>query len=402
MANWSQKGKFPSFKFQEISVSQTLNLIGKLSNSNSLGTDDIDSIAIKQAAVQLAPPIRHIVNTSLKTSIYANKWKISKLVPLLKSKELNRMSPSSFRPIAILPSLSKIVEKTAQLQILQYMETSSQMNRNLHAYRKNHGTTTAMIDITDRLYEAVDEKQVSTIMTIDQSAAFDCVPFDVLIGKLRLYNLGEQSINWIQSYLTYRTQFVKIGRASSRMFAVERGVPQGSVLGPLLYSLYVNEMTEAIIDPNCRSETHRDNSNLFNVKCEQCGNVTLYADDATYHVSSKHRDYNQQKLEENSTNLRTYLNSNKMTINMDKTKLLEVMIKQRRCKTGGNPPQLIVTNSENEQEVIKNSKNIRILGMNLQGNFTWNAHLESGSKPLLPSLRRNLGLLKSQGRKNST
>ena len=141
---------------------------------------------------------------------------------------------------------------------------------------------------------------------------------------------------------------VAVGRAVSRMEAVERGVPQGSVLGPLLYSLYTNEMPMAVKDPACQDPTHEDRTKLFGGDCRSCGAIIQYADDATFHVSNKHRDQNQQKLTRNLENLRCFLNSNKMTINMDKTHLLETMIKQRKCKTPGSPPTLDTVDKDNQ------------------------------------------------------
>ena len=149
------------------------------------------------------------------------------------------MLPEHYRPIAILPALSKLVEKVAQSQLTKIVWKQHKMlNNNSHAYREGLGTTTTMIEIAEKLFEAVEVGKISSIMTIDQSAAFDCVPFKILMDKLRLYNLSESAISWIESYLMFRTQFVAIGNAKSRMCPVERGVPQGSVLGPLLFSLF--------------------------------------------------------------------------------------------------------------------------------------------------------------------
>ena len=289
MARWHFNGKFQKFHFQEITLQETLNLIRKLGNTSSLGTDEIDAIAIKSVSVHLAPPIRHLINTSLQTSKFANKWKIAKLVPLLKSKDMNRMLPEAYRPIAILPALSKLVEKAAQSQLLGYLEHHNLLNNNLHAYREGLGTTTTMIEITERLFKAVDEGKISSIMTIDQSVAFDCVPFGLLLDKLKLYNLDDSAVSWVESYLTFRTQFVAIGSARSRMCPVEIGVPLGYVLGPLLFSLFTNEMTQVIMDQDCRDPTHLDTMKLFNPECSICGSLTIYADDVTYHVSNKQR-----------------------------------------------------------------------------------------------------------------
>ena len=398
MNKWEGKGTFPKFIFEELTLEKVSQLISDLGNSSSMGTDSIDARAFKYATSILAPPIKHIINVSLRTSTYANCWKLSKLVPLLKSKDLNKLSPSAYRPIAIMPALSKIVEKAAQTQLLNFFEKNKLLNDCTHAYRKGYSTTTTLLDITDKLYSAIDNKKISSIMTIDQSAAFDCVSHTILIDKLWIYNIDEKALSWLTSYLEYRTQFVTIGRARSRMGRVSIGVPQGSVLGPLLYSIYTNEMSEAVNDSACTDSTHQNSLRLFPTDCLRCGTITQYADDATYVVSSIDRIRNQQKLSENIENLRTFLETNELTINADKTNLVKVMIQQKRAKTRGNPPDLIVRNNVGQLETVSDRKYCRILGMNLQNNMTLNDHLETGKKSLLPSLRKNLGALKNLGK----
>ena len=118
----------------------------------------------------------------------------------------------------------------------------------------------------------------------------------------------------------------------------------------------------------------------------------------TFHVANKKRERNQTKLQDNLENLRLFMNTNKLTINRDKTHILEVMIQQKRAKTPGNPPELRTENNRQEPETIRYSGHLRILGINIQDNLTFKSHLETGKKSLLPSLRKNLGHLKSLGR----
>ena len=154
-------------------------------------------------------------------------------------------------------------------------------------------------------------------MILDQSAAFDCIPHHLLLKKLQVYNIRNSALQWITSYLELRTQHVVVGRAEVR------GIPQGSVLGPLLYSVFINEMSECVRDVECSNESHENNEDLFGNDCKMCGMVAQYADDTTFHIANRHRQNNQTKLTENIENLRLFLNSNHMTINMDKMHILE-------------------------------------------------------------------------------
>ena len=199
-------------------------------------------------------------------------------------------------------------------------------------------------------------------MAIDESSAFDCVNYTILMDKLRLYKFSQQTINWIDSYLRHRYSYVQIGTKQSRMAAVQQGVPQGSVLGPLLYSLYINELAETVRDPNCLDVQHwnEESEYLFPENCPSCGSITSYTDDATYLVDNSNRDANQIKLSENLENI-----SNKLAINKDKTVIAEIMNKQKRSRVKGQPPSLRVKNIRDEDIDLVPGKSTRLLGCNI-------------------------------------
>ena len=263
LQRWDGCGKFQSFSFREVTTLEAVNMIGKLGNSTATGIDEIDSMSLKLVTAELTQPIKHIINVSLTESSYANKWKIAKTIPLLKNKDLDKLSPSSYRPVALLTTVSKIVERAAQTQLLDYLEKTRQLNPNSHAYRKGMSTTTTLIQLMDGLYEATDAKKISSLMALDQSCAFDCVRHSLLLDKLRLMNIEEKAITWVGNYLAHRSHFVSVGRAVSGMKPVPRGVPQGSVLGPLLYTIYTSDITESVRDENCQDPVHLENRELF-------------------------------------------------------------------------------------------------------------------------------------------
>ena len=129
-----------------------------------------------------------------------------------------------------------------------------------------------------------------SILSIDQSSAFDVVDKDILLSKLTIYNIGSAAIHWIENYLSNRSKYVLIGTSRSRMSAVSRGVPQGSMIGPLLYALLTNDITEAVKDRGCSLPAHQDNSRLFGSQCDKCGTLSVYTDDMTYSIQIKKRD----------------------------------------------------------------------------------------------------------------
>ena len=251
------------FSFKTITNIDTLKIIKELGNTTSSAHDRIDNLALKHGATILHGPVTHIINLSIKTSKFAMRWKIGKLLPLHKGKGQHPNDPKSYRPISLLPVIGKIIERVLQSQILEFMETSGQLNADIHSYRKHHSTVTAMLQLTDAIFSGCNLKKITTLVTLDQSAAFDVLSHRILKRKLKLYNFSENVLKWIDSYLTHRSQYVTIGTRNSRYNNVTTGVPQGSVLGPILYVLYVNELPSLINNSDCDESVHEDKTNLI-------------------------------------------------------------------------------------------------------------------------------------------
>ena len=345
-------------------------------------------------AGSLLEPITFIINQSISESTFPTQWKLAEIIPLHKGKGIPKFIPSNYRPISILPVISKIAERVVQKQMLDFLDKTKQLNRNHHAYRRNHSTVTAMIQLMDTLYTATDNKLISTVMTIDESAAFDVVSHQILLRKMKLYNFSDQTIKWMTSYLSLRSQYVSINTKNSRIISTKSGVPQGSVLGPLMYTLYINELPEAIKDnENCTSDKHSENVELFGQNCDKCGEIICYADDASVVHASNSREENQRKLTENLDKVNNFLTENRLVMNREKTTLTEIMISQKRSKIKGTAPTLIVKDKNYEIKTLVAGKYVRLLGGNVSNNLCWTEHLEVGDKAILPRLRQQLGAL---------
>ena len=330
---------------------------------------------------------------SISKSRYLKSWKRAKLIPLYKGKGISRTDTSSYRPVSILPAMSKVVDKVVHQQLSNFMEKSGQLSHNLHVYRNGYSTTSAMLQLSDSILQAVDSNLISTVVTIDESAAFDCVCPYLLDKKLQLYNVDKSTRDWIMDYMTDRELFVEIGTKKSDKVSVSRGVPQGSVLGLLLFTIYTNELPEVIVDRECQENVHKEMDRLFQQNCRKCGSIPAFADDASVVMETKTRVWSQELVNKVTTELKSFLNSQDLSVNMSKTNLFESMVKQKRTRLKGSQPIIETVNAKGEEKTIKPQQSIRLLGVNLEQNLTWNSHILTGEKALLPAMRQQLGAL---------
>ena len=395
---WGAAGNRSKFCIQEVSEMEVLKSMKELGNTTSSGMDGLDAVFLKAVATTVYRPITKLVNMSIRQKIFASRWKIAKILPIHKGKGKPIDSPSSYRPISLLPVISKIVERTIQKQMTNFMITSKQMSTNQHAYRINHSTTSALAQLTDQLYEATDQNLISCLLAVDQSSAFDCVSHQTLLKKLLKYNFDTDTVKWFNSYLSHRTQCVQIGSKLSHMKPVQNGVPQGSVLGPMLYSIYINELPAIMKNKYDCQHTAHNSEYLFGKNCPQCGNIICFADDSTLIFSSNSRILNQMKLVEGLDIIGNFLTANQLSINRTKTTISEIMIGQKRARTPGHPPTLSEFESDGTEKIIKAQSETRLLGANIQDNMSWKAHLDTGEEAMLPEARKKLGILKHLGK----
>ena len=228
----AHKLRQPLFELVKTNESEILEILKNMGDSSAFGHNFIDAKTMKLAPEILAKPISHLVNISIESSDFSNRWKKARVIPLFKGKGADRNNPSGYRPVSLLPTTAKVTEHVVQMQVQKFLETTKQINNNLHAYRNNLNTTTTLLQMSDAIMRSTDRNYISTLITIDESAAFDCVGYNILMKKLELYNIGPRTINWFKNYLNRRQHFVAIGAKCSETINVYRGAPQGSVLGP--------------------------------------------------------------------------------------------------------------------------------------------------------------------------
>ena len=179
---WEPDGEIPEFETKPISLIETVSLIGQLKNSTAYGDNCIDTFTSKsQPQGVFYKPVQFVINMSISTNNFPMKWKLGKICPLLKSSELDPLIPESFRPICLLPVLSKLTEKAVQIQLLNHLESTGQLHRDHHAYRLKLNTSSHLLQTTNMIYKATDKNQITATLSIDLSAAFDLVRHDYTI-----------------------------------------------------------------------------------------------------------------------------------------------------------------------------------------------------------------------------
>ena len=179
------------------------------------------------------------------------------MIPL--HKKLSQLERKNYRPVAILSPLSKMLEKVVYLQMYEYFSRNNIFHPNLHGYRHNWSTQTALLQMYDRWVSAATAGQVSGVVLLDLSAAFDLVEPSILIKKLRIYGLDENFLAWIESYLTDRQQAVWIDHCLSEFLACDVEVPQGSNLGPFFFLIFYNDLPYTM---NCDLDVFADDSTM--------------------------------------------------------------------------------------------------------------------------------------------
>ena len=271
--------------------------MGGLKNKTSTSVDQLDNYAVKLVADHIAGPLHHVITLSVLQQKFPTGWKYTKIVPL--HKKDSKLKRENYRPVAILSPLSKVLEKIMYEHIYDYFSRNKLFHPSLHGYRKDRSTMTALLSMYDKWAKAASKGQVSGVVLVDLSAAFDLVSPTLLIQKMRIYGFQEDILSWISSYLTDRYQAVWIDHVFSSFLHNSIGVPQGSSLGPLFFLIFFNDL------PTFLKE-----------------DIDCYADDSTLGATAKNVDEIGEKLTKDCESLSNWMQSNSFKLHAGKTHFL--------------------------------------------------------------------------------
>ena len=332
---------------------------GALSSlKSSSGPDQIPSCALKAAKSIINYPLSSILNTSISTSTFPISWKCSSVKPLHKGGD--RSNLSNFRPISILPACSKLLEKCVQNQLFQHLSSNNLLFSHQAGFRPGHSTQSLLLYCTDKWYKSLDRREYIAVLFLDVSKAFDTVNHSLLLSKLHLLGLDPSAVLWFKSYLSDRSQVTCIDGSSSSPGFLSSGVPQGSVLGPALFSIFINDLPQ-MLPPD---------------------STLLFADDTTIFLSGTDPQALNSSLQSRLDLANSWMEKNGLKLNASKTKCMLIHSpRKKHC------PSLNIHLSGQSIEQVRSFK---FLGVLINDTLSWDDHINN----IVSKVSRKLNLLR--------
>ena len=316
--------------------------IMSLENKKACGYDLISNYILKSTCSTIVPFVTHLFNLCISKGAFPNCFKVAQVVPLFKGGD--RKDPNCYRPISLLPALGKLLEKIVSTRALDYLNEHDLLSTHQFGFRKHFSTEYAVLDIYEKLLSNLDKKLSSCTIFLDLAKAFDSVDHGILLKKLSKYGFKDNFLHFFESYLSYRTQFVKLGAHKSSCLPIKFGVPQGSILGPLLFLVFINDLPNA--------------SRFF---------IKLFADDTFLCAQNSDVELLEKEVNEEINKVYEWLAANKLTLNISKSKFMIVSNK----KSTLNNFQVNIKNHPLDQ-----CDKYKYLGVIIDKNLTWKAHIE--------------------------
>jgi len=329
------------FSFTDVSEHQVKSIVNSLKNKNS-DVYTVPNWVYKYCINEIAHVLSTLYNDSLKLGQFPSGLKTARVVPIPKTN--NSSHPKDFRPISILHTIGKILEKLVHMQYTDYLHDNELMSPTQFGFTKNCNTEHALIHITEHIYKALDENHTCVLLLLDFKKAFDVVPHDILLYKLEMLGATHNTLKWFKSYLTDRSQYVRLENVTSPPAFISHGVPQGSVLGPLLFNIFTNDFHK------CHHSIH-----------------SQYADDTAILISDCSIQELNNKVNKELQSITTWVEANKLSLNLQKTQYLVI----------SNSKSNIQLNVKVRDVVINRVPSAKLLGIILDDKLSFKNHINS-------------------------
>lgn len=335
-------------QFADVPEHKIRDLLRSLKVMAAAGPDRMPSFIYKDFAFELAKPLTIIFNLSILECAFPASWKIAEVVPIYKGKG-SKTDPASYRPVSLLCIAGKVLEKAIQLQLKCHFYTHGIIPAHQHGFRPNHSTTTCTASIANAIAENTENGKISALIALDFSKAFDTINHGTLLTTLKdKAMLSNSAVEWLQSYLTNRTQAVRIGDVLSKANVISAGVPQGSVLGPILFTTYTADM------PLPRG-----------------GHIFMFADDTTLVISGNSKEDLETNCSEALANIEAFTRQMDLFLNIEKTQLVLCTSAQKRR----HMPEISISGPSDTS--LKENETATILGVTFDRHMTWRDHIKN-------------------------
>ena len=339
-----------NFNIPLISEQFVLKQLQALDITKSTGVDNIGARFLKIGFSAIAKPLTKIFNLSLKQGTFPQTFKIAKITPIHKKGDKN--DKHNYRPISILPVLSKIMERHVCTELKLFLEKHRLLHVQQSGFRENHSCETALTVLIDEWITSINNHNKVGAIFLDLTKAFDLINHSLLIEKLKLYQMNTSALNWFESYLTNRTQRVVVSGNMSDTGHITSGVPQGSVLGPLLFIIYINDLPLHVTSQ-----------------------IDMFADDTTISASGKTHSEINSILQADLRNIEDWCLNNSMLPNAQKTKAMYITPSSHQKFTTNVKDTIKL-----QDQLIQFTTCEKLLGINVDNNLTWKTQVEQTIK----------------------
>ena len=336
--------------FQAVSESTVQRLLLSLNPRKSTGIDKIPAKIIRVASPVVANSLTKIFNRAISNESFPSEWKQARVVPLHKKGSRNLLN--NYRPISILPALSKVFERILYEQLYDYFVGNNLLSHHQYGFRQFHSTASVLLDSTNEWFVNMDRGFFNIAVFLDLQKAFDTIDHDILLKKLDLYGLEKSALNLLKSYLTNRTQICFVNGTFSSQKLITCGVPQGSILGPLLFLIYINDLPNSL----------------------QYSSARMFADDTTLTASGKSISELQVTINHDLANVKQWLSANKLSLNLIKTEYLLIGSRHNINNISAVP------NVSVGDVPIKRVRETKALGVCIDEFLSWDKHIDKIAK----------------------
>ena len=341
-----------SMFLHKVDENEVIQIVNTFKNKTSNDYNNMNMSILKNVISNIKIPLTDVCNKSFISGTFPDEMKIGKVVPIFKAGEKNNFS--NYRPISILPQFSKVLEKLFCNRLDNFLDKCNILNENQYGFRSNRSTSYALLELMEKITDSIDKKKYIVGVFIDLKKAFDTIDHSILLKKLEFYGVRGIALDWLSSYLRNRKQYVEIDNVMSFFLDIICGVPQGSILGPKLFILYIND--------------------ICNVSCIL--DFILFADDTNIFCSSNNIKELCKIVTCELNKLNIWFALNKLSLNIKKTNYMIF------CnKTIPDDLQISINNI-----VIERVKSTKFLGVMIDDNLNWKMHISHVKSKLSKSI----------------